>query len=63
LKKYLIILACLFFFENQIFSQNIGYARGVIDTLASPEFFGRGYVNSGDKIAAGYIVKQLEKFE
>ncbi len=63
MKKYLIILACLFFFENQIFSQNIGYARGVIDTLASPEFFGRGYVNSGDKIAAGYIVKQLEKFD
>ncbi|HNZ44131.1 MAG TPA: hypothetical protein PKN41_12430, partial [Bacteroidales bacterium] len=61
MKKYLILLIGLLSIYNQSVSQNIDYARGVIDTLASPEFFGRGYVNSGDKIAADYIVKQFEK--
>ncbi len=33
----------------------------MIDTLASPAFYGRGYVNNGDKIAATFIAKQLKK--
>jgi len=61
LKKYLILLIVSLSLFNQSVSQNINYARGAIDTLASPEFFGRGYVNSGDKIAADYIVKQFKK--
>lgn len=61
MKKYLILLIVSLSLFNQSVSQNINYARGAIDTLASPEFFGRGYVNSGDKIAADYIVKQFER--
>jgi aminopeptidase YwaD len=51
----------LLFFSTLLFSQNLLYVRGVIDTLTSPGFYGRGYVNKGDKIAADFIVKQLKK--
>jgi aminopeptidase YwaD len=36
------------------------YARQVIDTLCSPHFDGRGYVNSGDVRAAAYLVDELK---
>jgi aminopeptidase YwaD len=51
----------LMFFSTVLFSQNLTYVKGVIDTLTSSGFYGRGYVNNGDKIAAEFIVKQLEK--
>lgn len=43
------------------FSQNIDYAHSVIDTLASPSMFGRGYALKGDVMAADYIAAELEK--
>jgi len=59
-KKFLIIFFCLSpVFSG--FSQNISFARGIIDTLTSPEFFGRGYVNSGERKAADFIAKRLQK--
>lgn len=41
--------------------QNIDFARKHIDTLASESMHGRGYVNQGDHIAAGYLVDELQK--
>lgn len=38
------------------------YARGVIETLCSDDFHGRGYVANGDKIAAEFIIGELEAF-
>lgn len=35
--------------------------RKVTETLCSPEFHGRGYVNGGDSIAAQYIAQQFER--
>ncbi len=61
MKKYLVLFVSLLSFYHQSVSQNIDYARGVIDTLASPGFFGRGYVNSGEKIAADYIAGHLKR--
>ncbi|MDC1352985.1 M28 family peptidase, partial [Flavobacteriales bacterium] len=37
-------------------------AKKLIDTLASDAFYGRGYVNNGDKIAADYIAKKFKEF-
>lgn len=37
------------------FSQDIEYARQIVEKLASPEFKGRGYIENGDKISADYI--------
>lgn len=36
-------------------------ARAVTEKLCSPEFHGRGYVNSGDSIAAEYIAGQFKE--
>jgi aminopeptidase YwaD len=60
-KRISLAFLALFFFETLAFSQNLKFVRGVIDTLASPEFYGRGYVNNGDKIASEFILKQLKK--
>lgn len=36
------------------------YARRVVDTLSSPYFLGRGYINDGMKKAASYIEHEFE---
>lgn len=51
---------CFMIFHTTLFSQNIDYARDVIDTLTSSYFSGRGAVNDGEKRAADYIAKQFK---
>jgi hypothetical protein len=60
MKKYylLILIICLGYTS---FSQDIHYARQVIEKLSSPEFHGRGYVENGDGIAAEYLAEEVEK--
>ena len=36
-------------------AQDISYTKKIIDTLCSQSMHGRGYVNNGDRIAAGFI--------
>lgn len=36
-------------------------AKQYVETLASPEFHGRGYVQGGDSIAADWIAKQFDR--
>ncbi len=40
---------------------NIDEVKQLTESLCSPEFHGRGYVNNGDKIAADFIAKEFEK--
>ncbi|MBA3901448.1 MAG: M28 family peptidase [Bacteroidetes bacterium] len=42
-------------------SQELNYAKILIDTLSSPSFHGRGYVNEGDRKAAVFIKKEFIK--
>lgn len=44
-----------------IFSQDINYARKIIDTLTSPYFAGRGAVDDGEKKAAKFISNHFKK--
>ncbi len=44
-------------------SQDISYARSVIDTLSSTSMHGRGYVNNGCAIAADYIAAQMKQLK
>jgi aminopeptidase YwaD len=44
------------------FSQDLGYARRIVKTLASPAFKGRGYVQNGETIASDYIASLFEKY-
>ncbi len=38
------------------------YGRKIVDTLASPSMYGRGYVYDGDKIAAKYLENEFRSF-
>jgi aminopeptidase YwaD len=62
LKKQLVGLFFLvYIFSVDLNSQNIEYAREVIDTLTSSYFSGRGAVNKGEKKAADYIANEFLK--
>ncbi len=58
-------ILCGLFFSSfspaQQKSEVFTYARKIVDTLASPSMYGRGYVNKGDSIAADYIKGEFEK--
>ena len=58
-KTFLFIIVQFLYFS--IFSQNITYARIIIDTLTSSFFNGRGAVDEGEKKAATYLVKEYQK--
>lgn len=51
----LITLSLILFVGFSGFAQDISFARKIIDTLASPAFDGRGYVNNGDTRAAQFL--------
>ncbi len=55
------LILLLFFLYTFCFSQDIDYARKIIDTLSSPYMYGRGYVNNGEKIAADFIKNEFIK--
>jgi aminopeptidase YwaD len=61
MKKLSTLLMGLFL-TYSLFSQDINYARNVIQKLCSPEMMGRGYVKSGDKKAAYFIEGEFIKF-
>ena len=56
--KNLIVLVFLLSFFNAN-AQDSQYARGVVDTLTSATFWGRGYTNNGMRKAAQYLSEQF----
>lgn len=50
-----------FFSHHNLNAQNRVYTQSMIDTLASPAFYGRGYVNNGDTKAANFLAKEFAK--
>ncbi|MBC7912737.1 MAG: M28 family peptidase [Pyrinomonadaceae bacterium] len=58
-KIFLILFTCCINFS---FAQDIGFARKIIDTLASPYFWGRGYTNDGVLKASAYLNSQFKAF-
>jgi aminopeptidase YwaD len=61
MKKHVILAILLFAVHFVSFSQNIEYAREIINKLSTREMAGRGYVNKGDQKAAKYIANELSK--
>lgn len=59
----LLIFGFLIFSRLHGYSQDLSYARNILNTLCSPEFHGRGYVQSGDRKAAEFIADEFEKFD
>ncbi|MBL7113766.1 MAG: M28 family peptidase [Bacteroidales bacterium] len=44
-------------------AQEIRYVRQQLDILCNPDFHGRGYYKSGDRIAAEHLAAEFEKFD
>lgn len=59
--KKIIVFILFLVLTSFSFSQK-ELAKKLIDTLASDSFYGRGYVNDGDKIAANFIAKKFKEF-
>lgn len=60
LRFSLFFLLC-FFFTNEAKAQVLPYAKEVVQKLSSEDFKGRGYVEKGDKIAAGFIRDEYKR--
>ena len=58
-----IILFLILFVSLQSYSQNLNYARTIVNTLASPAFDGRGVVNNGAKKTAQFIEHQFDSLK
>lgn len=64
MRKFLLLAVILGFgLVQKIIAQDISYAKSCIKTLCSDDFYGRGYVNNGDHIAAEFIRKEYAKFK
>ena len=57
MKKQLLLLILLSF-NLLTFSQDLDYAKKIVEQLSSAEFKGRGYIENGDKISADYIANE-----
>jgi hypothetical protein len=44
------------------FSQDVAFAKTIVDTLTSPAFWGRGYTNDGMKKAADFLSAQFQRY-
>ncbi len=51
------LLSMLFF--TGLYGQDVEYAGKIISELASEQYYGRGYVNDGDRKAADFIANEL----
>lgn len=60
LKKHHILTLLFFTFSSFYAQQEFG--KSFVDVFASDEFYGRGYVNNGNKKAANYVAEQFVRF-
>lgn len=57
-----LIGAVLFLSSINCYSQDVAFARKMVDTLSSPTFWGRGYTNDGMKKAGAFLAEQFRSF-
>ncbi len=58
----ILIFSIALFVSKSGFTQNLSYARTIIDTLTSTYFAGRGVVEDGEAKAAQWIAEEFNKF-
>jgi hypothetical protein len=61
IQRIFALCACILFFNARNQAQDLTYVRSVLDSLCAPSFDGRGYVNHGERHAADFIVRELQK--
>ena len=60
LSKFIIVLA-IFTAANDCTAQDISFNRAIVDSLASPYFWGRGYTRDGMKKAAEFLAAEFSQ--
>ncbi len=60
--KKIYLLFTLLIMNTLSYSQNLEYAKAVVNKLASPELQGRGYTGNGNSLAAEYISGEFRRF-
>ncbi|MCK9616403.1 MAG: M28 family peptidase [Lentimicrobiaceae bacterium] len=60
MKKLILFILIILLINKLLYSQDCELVRKIINKLASPEMFGRGYTNNGDKLAASFIRLQFD---
>ncbi len=55
-----VLLISLYFLKQQAVSQDLEYARKVLEDLCADDMAGRGYVEDGDNAAAYYIEQEFK---
>lgn len=61
MKNLTFLLFIIAFFGNTIVFSQLDEARRITEKLCSDDFFGRGYVKSGDSLAAEFLKSEFEK--
>lgn len=56
-----VFIALLFIFQLAASHAQLDEARRITQTLCSETYFGRGYIKSGDSLAARFLVNEFEK--
>lgn len=59
--KLLITIISIFLINSINFQAQLNYGKELVNKLASDEFYGRGYVNNGERIAADFIASEFKK--
>lgn len=59
--KTAVLLLCLGLLNNGLKAQDLNYVKTLVDTLASEDYHGRGYVNNGATKAARLIANQFKE--
>ncbi|HEX5653455.1 MAG TPA: M28 family peptidase [Chitinophagaceae bacterium] len=57
-----LLLFFLFLWVVKSYSQDLAFARKMVDTLSSPFFWGRGYTNEGMKKTASFLAEQFRSY-
>lgn len=58
--RNILISSLILAFSLQLKAQDINYARGLMDTLSSPQMYGRGFVNGGMAKAAVFLSREMK---
>ncbi len=63
MKRLLLLIISVFFLGVMLaYTQDKPYALGLVKTMSSEKFYGRGFVKKGDKISAQFIEIELKKW-
>ena len=59
---FFLLILILVFPASNLYSQNLDYAKSIVNTLASEDYMGRGYTKKADLKAANFIKDEFRRY-